>query len=120
MPAARLFDEVLKLFQSGHAVRSFELLDEYGLLDYLFPATAERMRARDGAAVREFVLQGLANTDSRVAEDQPITPMFLYAVLLWPAIKVTAETLTERDGMARVGALTEACYQVMQQQQVQR
>lgn len=118
VPAARLFDEVLKLFQSGHAVRSFELLDEYGLLEYLFPATAHRMRQVDGAAVREFIVRGLQNTDTRVAEDMPITPMFLYAVMLWPAIRVTAEQFVERDGMPRAGALTEACYQIMQQQQV--
>ncbi len=117
VPAARLFDEVLKLFQSGHAVRSFELLDEFGLFDYLFPATAARLRERDGDAVRAFIARGLAGTDERVAEDKPITPMFLYAVMLWPPIQVMAQQLAERDELPPAGALTEACYQVMLAQQ---
>lgn len=117
VPAARLFDEVLKLFQAGHAVRSFELLDQYGLFEYLFPATAARLRERDGDAVRDFIVRGLTGTDERVAEDKPITPMFLYAIMLWPAIQVEAEQLRERDEFPPASALTEACYQVTAAQQ---
>src|SRR5690606_33324797 len=50
VPPARLFDEVLKLFQSGHAVRSFDLLREHGLFGYLFPRTEEIFRGDDGEA----------------------------------------------------------------------
>lgn len=32
-----------------------------------------------------MVLDGLRNTDRRIEEDKPVTPAFLYAVLLWPA-----------------------------------
>ena len=117
VPSARLFEEVLKLFQSGHAVRSFELLDEYGLFEYLFPATSEQLRDRESAAVREFISRGLVSTDERVAQDKSITPMFLYAVMLWPAIRVMAKSLEERDELPRAGALAEACYQVAHGQQ---
>jgi poly(A) polymerase len=117
VPAARLFDEVLKLFQSGHAVRSFEILDKYGLFEYLFPVTAQRLRERDASDVREFILRGLADTDARVADDKPITPMFLYAVLLWPAIRTLASELEQREELPSVGALTQACYETMAQQQ---
>lgn len=117
VPAARLFDEVLKIFQSGHAVRGFELLDEFGLFEYLFPTTAARLRERDGEAVREFVSRGLAATDERVAENKSITPMYLYAVMLWPAIRDLSQTLAERDELPPAGALAEACYQIMLTQQ---
>lgn len=117
VPAARLFDEVLKLFQSGHAVRSFELLNEFGLLEYVFPATTAKLRERDGDAVREFIVRGLTSTDSRVVEDLPITPMFLYAVMLWPSIRDLAARFMQRDELPRAAALAEACHQVMLQQQ---
>ena len=47
MPPARLFEEVLKLFQGGYALRSFERLLELDLLRYLFPATDDRLRNTD-------------------------------------------------------------------------
>jgi poly(A) polymerase len=117
VPAARLFDEVLKLFQSGHAVRSFELLNEYGLFEYLFPATAERLRERDGQQVHAFIARGLADTDERVGQDKSITPMFLYAVMLWPPIQAMAQQFAEREELPPSGALAEACYQAMLAQQ---
>ena len=117
VPAARLFDEVLKLFQSGHAQRSFELLEEFGLVEYLFPATAARLCDRDNSDVRSFISKGLASTDQRVADDKPITPMFLYAVMLWPAICELQATLAEADDLSPSAALTEACYQVTLTQQ---
>jgi len=36
VPPARLFDEVLKLFHTGHALRSYEVLRELNLFGYLF------------------------------------------------------------------------------------
>jgi len=117
VPAARRFDEVLKLFQSGHAARSFDLLEEFGLIEYLFPVTAARLCDRDGDEVRQFIRLGLTGTDERVAQDKPITPMFLYAVMLWPAIRDLAQAVSARDGLAPSAALSEACYQISAAQQ---
>jgi len=108
VPAARLFDEVLKLFQSGHAVRSFDLLVEHDLLQYLFPAAAELLQHTDGEAVAAFIREGLANTDDRVAADKPITPMFLFGVFLWPPVRRLAAGLQERDGKTEYAAMQEA------------
>ncbi len=82
VPPARLFDEYTKLFMHGHAVRSMELLDEYGLTEYLFPTLAEYYPEQPEVAA--LVRQALVNTDERVANDQRITPAFLIAVFLWP------------------------------------
>jgi poly(A) polymerase len=117
VPSARLFDEVLKLFQSGHAVRSFELLDEYGLLEYLFPSTAAALARPGGDADRRFILKGLANTDERIAQEKSVTPMFLYAVLLWPAIKERAQQFVESGEYPENAAMTEACYRLVAEQQ---
>ena len=82
---ARLFEETLKLFLSGHAVASFELLESTGLLPALLPETAKALASNKSGALRRMLIQGLRNTDARVAADDSVSPAFLYAVLLWPA-----------------------------------
>ena len=82
---ARLFEETLKLFLSGHAVASFELLEAHGLLPALLPETAQALASNKSGALRRMLIQGLRNTDTRVANDESVSPAFLYAVLLWPA-----------------------------------
>jgi poly(A) polymerase len=83
--AARLFEECLKLFLSGHAEASFLGLEANGLLGSLFPETASALAANRSGALRRMVLQGLRNTDARIAADEPVSPAFLFALLLWPA-----------------------------------
>ena len=82
---ARLFEETLKLFLSGHAVASFERLEAHGLLPALLPETAQALASNKSGALRRMLVQGLRNTDARVAADESVSPAFLYAVLLWPA-----------------------------------
>ena len=82
---ARLFDETLKLFLAGHGEASFLGLERHHLLGALLPETAEALRTNRSGLLRSMVLDGLRNTDKRIEEDKPVTPAFLYAVLLWPA-----------------------------------
>ncbi len=82
---ARLFEEILKLFLSGHGVASFEGLERFGLLGALFPESAAALRSNRSGALRRIVIEGLRNTDARVRNDEPVSPAFLFALLLWPA-----------------------------------
>lgn len=82
---ARLFEECLKLFLSGHAVESFLGLERYGLLPALLPETAAALKSNRSGALRRMLLEGLKGTDARVAADEPVSPAFLFAMLLWPA-----------------------------------
>ena len=82
---ARLFEECLKLFLSGHAVRSFLGLERHGLLPVLLPETAAALKSNRSGALRRMLLEGLEGTDARVASDEPVSPAFLFALLLWPA-----------------------------------
>ena len=82
---ARLFEEMLKLFLSGHAVASFEGLEQHGLFAELFPESAAALRTNRSGALRRVIVEGLANTDTRVAAGEPVSPAFLFALLLWPA-----------------------------------
>ncbi|AWV07697.1 polynucleotide adenylyltransferase PcnB [Marilutibacter maris] len=82
---ARLFEECLKLFLSGHAVESFLGLERHGLLPVLLPESAAALASNRSGALRRMLLEGLRNTDQRVANEEPVSPAFLFALLLWPA-----------------------------------
>ena len=116
VPAARLFDDTLKLFQTGHAAKSFDRLVELDLLRYLFPSTAALIAGPEREAVMRFVRLGLENTDRRIAEDQSVTPMFLYAVLLWPAIDRLAARVQAERGFGDFEAMQESMARIVAEQ----
>jgi poly(A) polymerase len=89
-PPARLFDETLKMFLAGSGLKSFRALEQSGLLGAVFPLTARALAFR-GDGFRGVVEAGLAGTDARVAEGKSVTPAFLFAVLLWGAVRAQAE-----------------------------
>ncbi len=114
IPSARLFDEVLKLFLAGYAVYTYELLVDYGLFEQLFPATAAALR--DNPSYTDSLIHNaLANTDLRIQQNKPVTPAFLFAALLWPALPARALKLQER-GMPAIPALQEAAQQLISEQ----
>jgi poly(A) polymerase len=80
VPAARLFDEMLKLLLSGHAVECLRQLREEGLHHGLLPLLDVIMEQPLG---ERFVWLSLASTDARVNAGKPTSPGFLFATLLW-------------------------------------
>ncbi|KAF1715085.1 polynucleotide adenylyltransferase [Pseudoxanthomonas sangjuensis] len=103
---ARLFEEILKLFLSGHAVASFEGLEKFGLLPVLLPETAAALASNRSGALRRMLVEGLRGTDARVRLDEPASPAFLFALLLWPAycralIGLQAQGLDAEDAARR-------------------
>lgn len=108
---ARLFEECLKLFLSGHAVASFEGLERHGLLPALFPESAAALASNRSGALRSIVLAGLASTDARVAAGDPVSPAFLFATLLWPAF-CRAWMKLQADGVQPVEAQRRAADRV--------
>lgn len=114
IPAARLFDEVLKLFLSGQALRTFELLLEYELFQPLFPATGEALK-NDTGYILTLIRQALINTDERLAAGKSVTPAFLLAALLWPALSARTAQLRAR-GTPPAPALQEAAHTILAEQ----
>ncbi|MEJ2462176.1 MAG: polynucleotide adenylyltransferase PcnB [Candidatus Thiodiazotropha sp.] len=112
IPAARLFEEVLKLFLAGSALETFEKLRHYQLFGQLFPATEEALTHQDHEFPITFVNRGLLNTDRRIQEDKPVTPAFLFAVLLWEPVRLRAEAL-QGSGMHPYEALQTAATEVL-------
>jgi poly(A) polymerase len=91
VPAARLFDETLKLFLTGHGERSLEVLQRRGLLGVLYPTVAAYLTAHQGGLVEKLLVAGLENTDARVTAGKAVTPTFLFALLLYGPIAARIE-----------------------------
>lgn len=115
VPAARLYEEVLKLFLGGSALESFEKLRHYGLFGQLFPATEEALSHEDHDFPITFVNRGLANTDARLQEDKSVTPAFLFAVLLWEPVRLGYEELLTQE-MRPLEAVQKAADDVLREQ----
>ena len=115
VPAARLFDEFLKLFQSGHAERTFLLLREHGLFGQMFPATEAEIVADE--AFLNFIMAALRNTDRRVASGKSVTPMFLIGVFMWAPTWRLAADLRSREKMSESQSLSLASYELVAEQQ---
>ena len=115
IPPARLLDEFQKLFLAGFGERAFDLLRGHGLFGHLFPATEAHLAADpDGMAIA-LIRAGLRNTDRRVAEGRPVTPMFLFAVLLFGPVSAAAQRRFETGAPPPV-AIAEAVDEVVSQQ----
>lgn len=98
---ARLFDEVLKLFLKGAAAPTYHLLEDFGLLGYLFPQTYDCIEkykgTEQGEQIKKLIKMTLKNTDDRINEGKRATPAFFLAVLLWPPIIDLQKQYKEED-----------------------
>jgi poly(A) polymerase len=80
VPVARVFDEMLKLLMSGHAMACLQQLRKEGLHHGLLPLLDVVLEQPMG---EKFVTLALANTDERIRQGKPVSPGFLFASLLW-------------------------------------
>lgn len=115
IPPARMFDEVIKMFHSGQAARVFILLREYNLLKYLVPELDEWIQQDPSELMLDFIDQALINTDTRVNNEQPVSPAFIFAVLLWPVVYQQAQRL-QSEKMKMVQALMQCGETIMKRQ----
>jgi poly(A) polymerase len=83
VPQSRLFDEMLKLLQTGHALASVAQLRALGLARGIYPLLALVVERAD----EPFVRAALEDTDRRVGEDKPVAPSFLLACVLWSDVR---------------------------------
>lgn len=115
VPPARLFEEVLKLFMNGCATATFAMLHEYGLLQYLFPGTAQALE-RNRKFDQLLVKQATINTDTRIRQGKRVTPAFLYAAFLWPQVRVAMAEYLKDQAIGAQEALQLAAQGAVSQQ----
>ncbi len=115
IPAARLFDETLKLYLSGNAAVTHELLCHYGVFDILFPQTASMLHTEVDGFPRTLLIKALENTDKRIDEGKPVTPAFLFAALLWEPVRHHWH-VHQTKGIPSIPALQRAATEVISEQ----
>ena len=108
VPAARLFDESLKLFLTGHGTRSLQVLRQRGLLRVLYPTVGAYLDRHPGSLVEKLLIAGLENTDARVLAGKPVTPTFLFTLLLYGPIAEHIESQPS-DRWHETGVILDAC-----------
>jgi len=99
----------------GTALQTFEKLRHYDLFSHLFPKTEESLSHEDHQFPITFVANGLKNTDARVSQDKPVTPAFLFAVLLWEPVRKLAEHI-QSTGEGPQPAMQQAASEVLAEQ----
>ncbi|MFM7274590.1 MAG: polynucleotide adenylyltransferase PcnB [Gammaproteobacteria bacterium] len=110
VPAARMFEEVLKLLLNGRGEATFLLMEQHRLFEPLFPETAQAIRRMPRH--RNLLVLALRNSDERLAQEKTVTPAFLFAALLWPPLLNRVERLAGRD-LPPVAALHEAATELV-------
>ncbi len=83
VPQSRLFDEMLKLLQTGHSLASIQQLKVLGLAKGIYPLLDVVVERAD----TPFVSAALQDTDRRVGEGKPVAPSFLLACVLWADVR---------------------------------
>ncbi|WP_202962371.1 polynucleotide adenylyltransferase PcnB [Congregibacter litoralis] len=112
IPPARLFDEFGKLFLTGNAQATLRLLREYRCFEHLFPDSA-RLADSDGFYDR-LLDAAMGNTDQRIRQEKPVTPAFILAAVLWPAVCERRQQL-ENQGEKPVPAMHGAGQEIVAQ-----
>lgn len=101
----RLFDEVIKLFHSGHARQCYIELEHYHLLPILFPQTTEYLD--EDESFNNLIQLALENTDARINQGKSVNPAFIFAVLLWKPYLEVRENFCQ-NGVPRFESMWEA------------
>lgn len=112
VPASRLFDEMLKLFLSGHAIESINALRAHQLHHGLLPLLDVVLEQPLG---EKFVMLALKNTDERILAGKTSNPSFLFATLLWHEV-LQAWQENQKRGEHIIPALHEAMNEVIDKQ----
>lgn len=118
IPAARLFEEVLKLLLAGYGLVAFKLLHELGLFNLLFPQLQE-MLVDKNCREMQLIEQVIINTDNRINNDLRVTPAFIFAAFLWYPVEERTQQVMFESGILEHDAFNIAVGEVLHRQ-VQR
>ena len=116
IPAARMFEEFLKMFISGKAVANYTQLREYHLFKFFFPAVDQALDCDDDLLER-FIMLAMTNTDKRINNDQRVTPAFLFAAMLWYPLQSYIKQINVNNSLAPQDAFFAALSEIMPEQQ---
>ncbi|MGB2079779.1 MAG: polynucleotide adenylyltransferase PcnB [Vibrio sp.] len=116
IPAARLFEESLKLLQSGQGYQTYKMLREFNLFAPLFPDVAREFTPDHSSHTEQMIETVLRSTDARLAEGKRINPAFMFAAFLWYPLEQRAHELMELKSLNYYDAVMMASNQVLDSQ----
>lgn len=111
---ARLFDEIVKLYQCGASVQVQDLLMKYGIFPHLFPHISALPTPLLNQA-QTLIKLALESTDSRIKQEKPVTPAFLFAIFFWFPLQEKIQAL-EAQGYSPLQALEQAMSVIIHEQ----
>ena len=125
IPAARLFEEFLKMFISGKAVANFEQLRDYDLFRYFFPAVDQALNQSNqvtqsnqvNSHLTAFIMLAMQNTDKRINNEQRVTPAFLFAAMLWYPLQAHSQRIKASSQFPPQDVFFAALNEIMPEQQ---
>ncbi|WP_282177247.1 polynucleotide adenylyltransferase PcnB [Vibrio nereis] len=116
IPPARLYEESLKMLQSGHGLETYHLMREYNLFQQLFPTIAEYFTKEYTSNTEQMLDLVLDATDQRIEEGKRINPAFMFAAMLWYPLQEKAKWLMEKRKLSHYDAIMEASNIILDEQ----
>lgn len=113
IPAARLFEESLKLLQTGNGLKTYQLLRQYGLFEQLFPVLTPFFTPNNDSNAERMISKALQSTDERVRDNLRLNPAFLFAALLWYPLREKMDELKNEGGLNSYDAMMLAANEVL-------
>lgn len=81
--SARLYDEYVKLFFTGHPKSSFDGLKSYKLFNILFPIfNCQPLDKKTDS----FITHGIKYIENQTSQNKKVNPAYLIAIFLWCAV----------------------------------
>ncbi|WP_164839246.1 polynucleotide adenylyltransferase PcnB [Shewanella livingstonensis] len=116
IPAARMYEEVLKLFFAGKAEANYNMMQRFGLFAPLFPQVSALIEELPKGQTAKMLQVVMRNTDIRVSEDKTVTPAFFFAAILWYPVKQRADDIAIESGLTHYDAYVAAMGDVLEKQ----
>lgn len=116
IPSARLYEESLKMLQTGYGLETYHLMREYNLFQPLFPTVSEFFTEEYDSPAEQMLDLVLDSTDQRVEEGKRINPAFMFAAMLWYPLQAKAKELMETRKLCDYDAMMEASNIILDEQ----
>ncbi|PCS21551.1 Poly(A) polymerase [Candidatus Enterovibrio escicola] len=116
IPSARLFEESIKLLQTGHGYPIYLMLRELKLFSPMFPILEGHFTEDSSSKAEQMLTLVLQSTDSRVNSDQRINPAFMYAAILWYPLERRAEELSFENDFTHYDTFMMAANEILDEQ----
>lgn len=113
VPAARLFEESLKLLQVGYGLATYRLLRQYQLFDFLFPSLACQFTGQGDSLTERMIEQVLTNTDNRLHEGLRINPAFMFAAMFWYPLQQAAQHVARQQDISEYDAVSSSVNDIL-------